>query len=167
MMFMIAKPKNSPFSLFQTINGVCVMNTSAVYPSSNEEGNAGDWEKLWTLLKVWTPQKSSTPEEPGSLNRKTSTSRPSLEPQNPDSGILKVGFSFEPLKKRVVSANNGSRICPNLPQFLAVSTRNLHTILIWWSFIIIWSLYDHHRIIIWSQRLDVIKKKRRRWIFKI
>ena len=99
MMFMIAKPKNSPFSLFQTINGVCVMNTSAVYPSSNEEGNAGDWEKLWTLLKVWTPQKSSTPEEPGSLNRKTSTSRPSLEPQNPDSGILKVGFSLEPLKK--------------------------------------------------------------------
>ena len=111
--------------------------------------------------KIFNPRRTWV-FEPQNFDLKTQpwTSKPWF--WHPESWIL-----FGASQKRVVSANDGSRICPNLPQFLAVSTRNLHTIVIWWSFIIIWSLYDHHRIIIWSQRLDVIKKKGRRWIFKI
>ena len=39
-MIEIFRLPKSQFSFLQTINGVCVMNTSAVYPNTIEEGNA-------------------------------------------------------------------------------------------------------------------------------
>ena len=140
------------------------MNTSAVYPSSNEESSNADWTKN-SLKSVKKPPKRNLEEELVWKTAKLQISKPSLAPWtstprfwNPESW----GFSLLNPKTNtgwVSSILKVSPICPNLPQFLAVSPLNWHTSIIRWVFIIVRSLYCRHRIIIWSQRLDVIKKR--------
>ena len=110
-------------------------------------------EKSFGFLSLWTWTWVAC-ELPKTFNLRTWVSEP---PQN-----LKTQ-SLEPQPQILLGTQEWWIPVPripdlpkNLPQFLAVSPLNLHTIIIW-SFIIIWSLYNHHRIIIWSQRLDVLK----------
>ena len=124
-------------------------------------------KKSYGFLKMWTSQKKNL----GLWTAKTSTSKPSalnlnnpgfsVEPQNLkpgshenwilDSGTLKAG-SAKTLDPEF------AQTCPNfwLCHIWIICIQSI----IWWSFIIIiWLLCDHHRIIIWSQRLDVIKRE--------